>query len=156
MSFAHFSSVICVMCLKNYVNFFHYIPANSIPKSDNLSTCTKTDVEKHRIPSTGHFFRNVNYGNHFVTIFSGIKTFSFPLFMVNLSLFRISQLGIDKGGELCYILFLKSYDERHAFPVRISERCPFGVRAPVHCPVRYHFPSRGLEMARRSRPLPRQ
>ena len=49
--------------------------------------------------------------------------------------------GIDKGLFLCYILYVKSYDERHAFSVRIPERGPFGARALIPCGKRYHFPS---------------
>ena len=64
--------------------------------------------------------------------------------------------SIDNTFKVCYILFVKSFDERHAFPERTSERSPFGARASVHCRDRYHFPSCGAEMLRRSRPLSRQ
>jgi len=63
-----------------YVNRFNYADTFLTLKSDNLSVCTILAVEKHRFPSSGHFFCFVNYGNRFVTIFRHLKTFTFPYF----------------------------------------------------------------------------
>ena len=64
--------------------------------------------------------------------------------------------ALTRKGNCVTVYVVKSFDERHALFVRISERNPFGARVPVPCGQRHHFPSCGAEMPRRSRPLPRQ
>ena len=97
------------------------------------------------------------YGNRFVTILGFKKYLKNRCLSGEDGIFSPFLPGtIDKAGKLCYILCVKSCDERHAFPERTSERSPFGARASVHCRDRYHFPSCGAEMLRRSRPLSRQ
>ena len=102
-------------------------------------------------------YSNHRYGNHFVTILVVKKYRKNRCFPGADGIFSPFLPGaIDKAGKLCYILCVKSFDERHAFPERTSERSPFGARASVHCRDRYHFPSCGAEMPCRSRPLQRQ
>ena len=102
-------------------------------------------------------YSNHRYGNRFVTILGFKKYLKNRCFSGADGIFSPFLPGaIDKAGKLCYILCVKSFDERHASPERISERSPFGARASVHCRDRYHFPSCGAEMLRRSRPLSRQ
>ena len=125
-------SVLC-HCIY-YVNCIRYADTFFAPKSDNLSVCTKPAVEKHRFPSSRCFFQIVNYGNRFVTIFSRLKTFSSDIFRETASNPAFFRNGIDKDPKLCYILVVKSFDERHASAVSASERDPFGVRIPAPCP----------------------
>ena len=120
--------------------------------------CAQNEPENTGVICTiTSIYSNHRYGNHFVTILSGKKCLKHRCFPGEDGIFSPFLPGtIDKAGKLCYILCVKSFDERHAFPERTSERSPFGARASVHCRDRYHFPSCGAEMLRRSRPLSRQ
>ena len=97
------------------------------------------------------------YGNHFVTILKCSVNVFKPVFRGWRAIWPAFSPGALTRKWNCVTFYVvKGFDERHALSVRIPERNPFGARVPVPCGQRYHFPSRGAEMPRRSRPLSRQ
>ena len=124
-----------------YVNHRCYVKAKKLQKSDKLSCCINFLFWKRRILSLLSFFQFCQLWKPFCNYFRPQET----RFITWNKLLRPTAgyfpAAIDNRRKLCYILNVKSYDERHAFPVRISERSPFGARVPVPCQEWYHFPS---------------
>ena len=124
-----------IMQAVNYVNRANYANCFFCRKSYKPSDCTYPFDKIPIFPSARHFFRIVNYGNRFVTIFLGDENVSIPFFSAKPhTVAEFLSNAIDKARKLCYILFVKSYDEGHAFPERAPERNPFGARIPAPCP----------------------